>query len=122
MPTLSAEQRAAIVAEVSAPSIAGEQLMDLYRSPAASGGKIGAAQLQTEEIPIRLRPAGDAPKLVALAMPVNAARVEYVGKVAAGTDVQLGDEARIDGQRYKIEGVGAWSNATLIALTQIKRA
>lgn len=122
MPTLSAEQRAAVVAEVSAPSIAGEQSMDLYRSPAEAGGKIGAAQLQTSAIPVRLRPAGDNPKLVALAQPLNAARVEYVGKVAAGTDVQLGDEGRIAGQRYRIEGVGAWSNATLIALSQIKRA
>lgn len=121
MPLLTDAQRQQVRANVSAPSIAGESTMDLYRNPAEAGGKIGAATLQASAIPLRLRPAGDNPKLVALAQPVNAARVEYLGKVAVGTDVQIGDEARIAGQRYRVEGVGAWSNATLIALSLIKK-
>lgn len=120
MPTLSAADNAAITATVSVPSIAGEQVVDLYRSPAAVGGKTGAPVLHTAGIPIRIRPAGDNPKLIARTQPVNAATVSHVGKVASGTDVRYGDELRDGTKRYKVEGVGVWTNATLIALSEIR--
>lgn len=121
MPILTDREKQTVRANVSAPSIAGESTMDLYRSPAEVNGKTGAATLLTSGVALRLRPAGDNPKLIALAQPVNAARVEFLGKVAVGTDVAVGDEGRIGALRYRVEGVGVWSNATLIALSLIKK-
>lgn len=123
MPTLTTAERAEIVAEVHTPSIAGESTADLYRSPALSGGKIGAKALTTGAIPIRVRPASQDPRqqrLITLANPTSSARVSHIGKVATGTDVRYGDELRISGARYTVEGVGAWEGATLVAMSEIK--
>lgn len=120
MPTLSAADNAAIRAAVSTPSIDGEQVVDLWRSPAAVGNKTGAPVLHTAAIPCRIRPAGDSPKQIARAQPVNAAAVEHVAKFATGTDIRYGDELRDGTKRYKVEGVGTWTNAVLVALSEIK--
>ena len=122
MPTLSAADNAAIRATVSDPSIDGEQVVDLYRSPAAVNGKTGAPVLHTAAIPMRIRPAGDNPKLIARAQPVNAATVSHLGKAAKGADLRYGDELRDGTKRYKVEGVGVWTNAVLVALSEIKGA
>lgn len=125
MPTLSAAENADIVAQVSGPSIDGEQVVDLYRSPAAVGNKTGAPVLHTAAIPMRIRPAGDNrdnPKLIARAQPVNAATVSHLGKAAKGADLRYGDELRDGTKRYKVEGVGVWTNAVLVALSEIKGA
>lgn len=122
MPTLSAADNAAIRATVGDPSIEGEQLIDLWRSPAAVGNKTGAPVLHTSAIPMRIRPAGDNPKLIARAQPVNAATVSHLGKAAKGADLRYGDELRDGTKRYKVEGVGAWTNAVLVALSEIKGA
>lgn len=120
MPTLSTAENADIVAQVSDPSIDGEQVVDLYRSPASVNGKTGAPVLHTAAIPCRIRPAGDSPKQIARAQPVNAATVSHVGKAAVDTDLRYGDELRDGTKRYKVEGVGAWTNAVLVALSEIK--
>ena len=120
MPTLSAADNAAIRATVGGPSIDGEQVVDLYRSPAAVNGKTGAPVLHTAAIPMRIRPAGDNPKLIARAQPVNAATVSHLGKAAKGADLRYGDELRDGTKRYKVEGVGTWTNAILVALSEIK--
>ena len=122
MPTLSAAENADIVAQVSGPSIDGEQVVDLYRSPAAVNGKTGAPVLHTAAIPMRIRPAGDNPRLIARAQPVNAATVSHLGKAAKGADLRYGDELRDGTKRYKVEGVGVWTNAVLVALSEIKGA
>jgi len=122
MPTLSTAENADIVAQVSGPSIDGEQVVDLYRSPAAVNGKTGAPVLHTAAIPMRIRPAGDNPKLIARAQPVNAATVSHLGKAAKGADLRYGDELRDGTKRYKVEGVGVWTNAVLVALSEIKGA
>ena len=122
MPTLSAAENADIVAQVSGPSIDGEQVVDLYRSPAAVNGKTGAPVLHTAAIPMRIRPAGDNPKLITRAQPVNAATVSHLGKAAVDTDLRYGDELRDGTKRYKVEGVGVWTNAVLVALSEIKGA
>jgi sorbitol-specific phosphotransferase system component IIA len=41
-------------------------------------------------------------------------------KVAVDADVKNGDELRIDGGRYLVEGVGTFTNARLAALSEIK--
>lgn len=122
MPTLSAAENAAIRATVGDPSIAGEQVVDLWRSPAAVNGKTGAPVLHTAAIPMRIRPAGDNPRLIARAQPVNAATVSHLGKAAKGADLRYGDELRDGTKRYKVEGVGVWTNAVLVALSEIKGA
>lgn len=122
MPTLSAAENAAIRATVGDPSIAGEQVVDLWRSPAAVNGKTGAPVLHTAAIPMRIRPAGDNPKLIARAQPVNAATVSHLGKAAKGADLRYGDELRDGTKRYKVEGVGVWTNAVLVSLSEIKGA
>ena len=122
MPTLSAADNAAIRATVGDPSIAGEQMVDLWRSPAAVNGKTGAPVLHTAAIPMRIRPAGDNPKLIARAQPLNAATVSHLGKAAVETDLRYGDELRDGTRRYKVEGVGKWTNAVLVSLSEIKGA
>jgi len=120
VPTLSAADNAAIRATVGDPSIEGEQVVDLWRSPAAVGNKTGAPVLHTAAIPMRIRPAGDNPKLITRAQPVNAATVSHLGKAAVDTDLRYGDELRDGTKRYKVEGVGTWTNAILVALSEIK--
>jgi hypothetical protein len=122
MPTLSTAENADIVAQVSDPSIDGEQVVDLYRSPASVNGKTGAPVLHTAGIPMRIRPAGDNPKLIARAQPVNAVTVSHLGKAAVDTDLRYGDELRDGTKRYKVEGVGVWTNAVLVSLSEIKGA
>lgn len=122
MPTLSAADNAAIRAAVGDPSIDGEQVVDLYRSPASVNGKTGAPVLHTAGIPMRIRPAGDNPKLIARAQPVNAVTVSHLGKAAVDTDLRYGDELRDGTKRYKVEGVGVWTNAVLVSLSEIKGA
>mgnify|MGYP001355364690 FL=1 len=122
MPTLSTAENADIVAQVSGPSIDGEQVVDLYCSPAAVNGKTGGPVLHTAAIPMRIRPAGDNPKLITRAQPVNAATVSHLGKAAVDTDLRYGDELRDGTKRYKVEGVGVWTNAVLVALSEIKGA
>ncbi len=122
MPILSTAENADIVAQVSDPSIDGEQVVDLYRSPASVNGKTGAPVLHTAGIPMRIRPAGDNPKLIARAQPVNAVTVSHLGKAAVDTDLRYGDELRDGSRRYKVEGVGVWTNAVLVALSEIRGA
>ena len=122
MPTLSAADNAAIRATVGDPSIEGEQVVDLWRSPAAVNGKTGAPVLHTAAIPMRIRPAGDNPKLIARAQPLNAATVSHLGKAAVESDLRYGDELRDGTRRYKVEGVGKWTNAVLVSLSEIKGA
>ena len=122
MPILSTAENADIVAQVSDPSITGEQVVDLWRSPAAVGNKTGAPVLHTAAIPMRIRPAGDNPKLIVRAQPVNAVTVSHLGKAAVDTDLRYGDELRDGTKRYKVEGVGVWTNAVLVSLSEIKGA
>lgn len=96
---------------------------DLYRSPAASGGKTAARVLTTEAIPIILRPVSTNDsniKMIALNNPLNAARVRMIGKLAIDVAIQNGDELRSAGVRYLVEGVGIWSTMRLVALSEIK--
>jgi hypothetical protein len=100
-----------------------ETTADLWRNPAASGGKVGARVLEIEDLPLRIRPTGQDDsnlKMIPLANPLNAARVGHIGKVAVDADVRSGDELRIGSVRYLVEGVGTFTNARLCALSEIK--
>ena len=120
MPTLSAADNARLRATVSDPSIDGEQTVDVWRNPAAVGASTGKPVLTYEAQACRIRPAGDAPTLVAKTGAAVGVRVSHVGKMTHGADVCFGDEWRMGATRYRVVGVGAWTNATLVALDQIK--
>ncbi|MFA9204998.1 MAG: hypothetical protein ACEQSH_00935 [Bacteroidia bacterium] len=118
---LSSAQKAAIQTAIQTD----ETTADLWRNPSESGGKTGARVDTGANIPIRLRPAGQDDsnlKLIPLANPLNAARVTLIGKVAVDADVEDGDELRIDGARYLVEGFGIFTNARMLALSKIKGA
>jgi len=116
---LSEQQRHAIITAVQTD----ETTAAVWRSPAAVNGKVGARALLTSSIPIRVRPAGEDDsnlRHIPLANPLNATRISMVGKVAWDTDIQHGDELRIDGVRYVVEGVGTFTNARLAALSEVR--
>lgn len=121
MAFLSSAQQAAIRTAIQTD----ETTADLWRNPSESGGKTGARTDTGTNIPIRVRPAGKDDsnlKLIPLANPLNAVRVTLIGKVAVDADVRTGDELRVSGTRYLVEGVGTFTNARLAALSEIKGA
>lgn len=116
---LSTAQKAAIRAAI----VTNETTADLWRNPAESGGRTAARVDTGTDIPIRLRSAGKDDsnlKLIPLANPLNAVRVTVIGKMAVDADVLNGDELRVSGTRYLVEGVGTFTNARLAALSEIK--
>jgi hypothetical protein len=122
MAFLTSSQRAAIRAAISTSEVTA----DLWRSPAASGGKVGARVDTGTDIPIRIRPGGEDDsnfKLIPLAQPLNSARQYFVGKVAVDADVRAGtDELRVGTTRYLVEGVGTFTNARLVALSIVRNS
>ena len=120
MAFLTSSQRAAIRAAIDTDEVEA----DLYRNPAISGGKVGARVDTGTNVSIRIRPGGEDDsnfKLIPLAQPFNAARQYFVGKVAVDADVRPGtDELRVGSTRYQVEGVGTFTNARLVALSEIK--
>ena len=116
MAFLSSAQQAAIQAAITTD----ETTADLWRSPAAAGGKTGARADTGTDIALRVRPAGQDDsnlKRVPLAQPFNTARLYFIGKIALTDDVRTGDELRIGTTRYQVEGVGTFTNAQLIVLS-----
>lgn len=100
-----------------------EATADLWRNPSAGGGKTGGRGDTGTNIPIRIRPVGQDDsnlKQIPLANPLNVAKVSRMGKVAVDADIRNGDELRIDGTRLLVEGVGTFTNARLVALSEIK--
>ena len=43
-----------------------------------------------------------------------------MGKFAVNADVRTGDELRVDGVRYLVEGTGIWTNALMVALSEVR--
>lgn len=119
MAFLSSAQKAAITTAIQTD----ETTADLWRNPSESGGKTAARTDTGTDIPGRLRPPGQDDsnlKMIPLANPLNAARVAMIYKVAVDADVEDGDELRIAGARYLVEGVGTFTNARYVALSKIK--
>jgi hypothetical protein len=97
---------------------------DIYRSPAESGGKVGARTLVASAVPGWRRPATEDPRMAKLmpilSTPVARSRVTHVLKVATTVDIRLGDQWRESGVSYNVEGVAKFHTATLCALTEIR--
>ena len=97
----------------------------IYRSPAEAGGKVGARTLVAANVSGWRRPATEDPRmarLMPIVNPVARARVTFILKVAAGTDIRIGDQWRESGVSYVVEGIAAFHTATLCALSEIKGA
>lgn len=110
-------------AAVSDPSIADEQTVNVWRNPPAVGASAGKPVLTYADQPCRIRPASNDPRmerLIAKSGAVAGVRVSHVGKMAQDADVRYGDEWREGTTKYKVVGVGVWTNAVLVALDQIK--
>jgi hypothetical protein len=117
MAFLTTNQRAAITTAVDTDEVTA----DLWRSPAMAAGKVGARVDTGTNIPVRIRPGGEDDsnfQRIPLAQPLNSTRQYFVGKVALSADVRAGtDELRVGTTRYQVEGVGAFTNAKLLALS-----
>ncbi len=117
MAFLTSNQRAAITTAVDTDEVTA----DLWRSPAMAAGKVGARVDTGTNIPVRIRPGGEDDsnfQRIPLAQPLNSTRQYFVGKVALDADVRPGtDELRVGTTRYQVEGVGAFTNAKLLALS-----
>lgn len=117
MAFLTSNQRAAITTAVDTDEVTA----DLWRSPAMAAGKVGARVDTGTNIPVRIRPGGEDDsnfQRIPLAQPLNSTRQYFVGKVALSADVRAGtDELRVGTTRYQVEGVGAFTNAKLLALS-----
>lgn len=98
--------------------------VSLWRSPATSGGKVGAMTQQTTGIALKLWPAAAttaAPQIL-VSVPANT-RIDFYGFVLPSVDVRRGDELRdASSRRYKVEGVGVWSAVQALALSLVAPA
>jgi hypothetical protein len=93
---------------------------DLYRSPAASGGKVGAPVLEDSAIACEIIPAARAERLGIAVPGLAGGRAALVGLLPHGTDVREGDELRASGVTYMVEGVGYHLTVVATALSEVR--
>lgn len=116
MPVLSAAQLA-YIRSVKADNYS--DTIDIYRAPAVSSSKRGAAALLTSGVLCRRWPGSRAPKIVAL-IDVGGARVDELIFFPDSVDVQRGDELRdAAGTRLKVEGCGVWQTSIAVAASRV---
>ena len=116
MPILSAAQLAYI------RSIKADNYTDtvaIYRSPSASGGKVGALALVMSSAACRIWEAAKAPRLIASLPEIAAARAEKIAFFPDSVDVRRGDELRVGTVRYKVSGLGVWQTTRAAALEKV---
>jgi hypothetical protein len=98
---------------------------DIYRSPAESGGRVGAATLVYANVPAQRRPMTEDPRMARLMpmlrAPLNSARVGSILKLKPGVDIRVGDRWKEGGVYYHVEGVATFHTGTLAALTEPKQ-
>lgn len=102
--------------------------VDVYRSPAAVGGKTAPSVLYLANVAITLAAAGAvassagaAGRLQAAAAPFAGGRVAWIGFLAYGADVVLGDELRTaDGRRFRVEAIADWDVELTVGLSEVK--
>ena len=94
--------------------------VDVYRTPSASGGKVGAMALAHSGVACRIWEAADAPKIAAVLPEIAAARAEKIAFFPDTADVLRGDELRVGTLRYKVDGLGVWQTTIAVALGEVK--
>jgi len=123
MPLLTIAELADLRTTVHEPSIAGELVFDLYRSPAEVGGKITVPVLTASGLTGRKRAMTERiSRLIGLVEPIGAARLHWELKVLNTMDIRIGDELRAGATKYKVEGVGTWDNVIFAAISEVKTA
>lgn len=96
-----------------------QQTADIYRNPAPSGGKTGAAELYAEDVPIHAYEPSTTAALQLLA-DLGSARANWIGEMAHDADVAEGDELRIAGAVFMVDRVVARPDLTLLALWEVR--
>lgn len=91
--------------------------VDLYRSPAASGGTVGAQTQIGTAIPGLIIPATDAQKLGILPQGLGGGQVEYFLIHAGTAPIRTGDAVRVGTASYPVEGTANWSLAAVCGLS-----
>lgn len=116
MPVLSAAQLA-YIRSIKANNYT--NTLDVYRSPTASGGKVGALALVTAAVACRVWEAANAPRLIKALPEIAAARAEKIAFFPDSVDVRRGDELRDGTTRYKVTGLGTWQTTKAAALEKV---
>ena len=94
--------------------------VDVYRSPAASGGTVGALAQVGTALACIIVPATAAQRLGPPPDTLAGARADWYGIAAAASDMQLGDELRQGTVRYKVIGAAPWVLGKVLALSQAR--
>lgn len=91
---------------------------DLYASPAASGGKVGAPVQVGTAIPIIIVPTDDAAKYGLPPLGLAGGRVSYIGILRDDAPSIIGGhELRQGTVTYKVESAGNWTLGRVIGLS-----
>lgn len=93
--------------------------VDIYRSPAAAGGKRGAAVLHQASAPIYLFEPST-PAALTLLADLGSARANWIGEMPYNADVTEGDELRLGSVVYQVERVITRPDLTLLALWELR--
>jgi hypothetical protein len=102
--------------------------VDIWRSPAAVGGKTGAPVKVKSSIPANIVPADLDGENTTAPLGLSGDRGDHVGYLRYGTDVRPADELRYGAHRFKVESVAAnltddqisaWSTCVVVALSKV---
>lgn len=91
----------------------------VYRSPAAAGGRIGAAVLLQASAPAYVYEPST-PAALTLLSDLGSVRANWIGEMRFDADVIEGDELHIGAMTYQIERVVARPDLTLLALWEVR--
>jgi hypothetical protein len=95
------------------------QAADVYRSPAAAGGKVAAPALHASAQPVHLYEPSTAAALTLLAE-LGTTRANWIGEMVANADVAEGDELHVGSITYQVERAVARPDLTFLALWEVK--
>lgn len=92
--------------------------VDLYRSPAASAGKVGTATQVGTAIPCIILPTSDAGNLIGAPQGLGGGRAPMTGIFKANAPtIQNGDELRQGTVTYMVESSANWTLGRVIGLS-----
>lgn len=97
-----------------------DQTCDIYRNPAASGGKTAALAASSSNVACEIVPASDQVRMTAPAPEIVGGRIDSVGYFLNDVNLSVGDEVRQSGIKYKVLGLGRWSTLRSASLQRLE--
>lgn len=92
--------------------------VDLYRNPAASGGKVAAPVQVGTAIPCIIVPTSDAGNLVGAPQGLGGGRAPMTGIFKSNAPaIAIGDDVRQGTVRYQVESTANWTLGRVIGLS-----